>query len=167
MQEDVKALTLEISAQIIKLAGKGENIEENKKRVLENIQNGKAYAKFLELIENQEGKTEYLKNIPKAKYIEPVYAQEAGYIESLDAEICGKISLALGAGRLKKEDNIDHLTGLVLEKKTRDKVEKGEILAYIHANIEEKIPEAKQKMQEAYKISKQKPAEYKHILNII
>lgn len=103
----------------------------------------------------------------KAKYIEVVYAKEEGYIENLDAEICGKVSLALGAGRLKKEDEIDHLTGLVLEKKIGDKIDKGEILAYIHANVAEKIEEAKEKIQEAYKISKQKPTEYKHILNII
>lgn len=167
MQKDVKALVLEISAQIIKLAGQGSNIEENKKKVLETIENGKAYAKFLELIENQGGKTEYLKNIPKAKYIEPLISEEEGYIESLDAEICGKVSLALGAGRIQKEDQIDHLTGLILEKKTGDKIEKGEPLAYIHSNVEEKIEEAKQALKQAYKITKQKPEEYKHVLNII
>ena len=52
-------------------------------------------------------------------------------------------------------------------KEYNEKIDKGEILAYIHANVAEKIEEAKEKIQEAYKISKQKPTEYKHILNII
>ena len=46
MQEDIKELTLEISAQIIKLAGQGNDIEENKKRVLDNIQNRKSICKI-------------------------------------------------------------------------------------------------------------------------
>lgn len=42
----------------------------------------------------------------------------------------------LGAGRKKKEDNIDFSVGIILEKKTGDKVKKGENLAYIYANDE-------------------------------
>ena len=55
MPEDVKEVVLELGAYMIKLAGKGENIEQNKSRLLENIKNKKAYEKFIQLVENQGG----------------------------------------------------------------------------------------------------------------
>lgn len=53
MPEDLKQVVLTLGAYMLKLAGKGENIEENKLKLLENIQNGKAYQKFLQLVQNQ------------------------------------------------------------------------------------------------------------------
>lgn len=70
-------------------------------------------------------------------------------------------------GRITKEDKIDSLAGIVLNKKIGDKVEKGETLAYIHTNLEDRIEEAKKDIQNAYEISENKPANYEHILGII
>jgi len=54
-----------------------------------------------------------------------------------------------------------------LEKKIGDKVEKGEVLAYIHTNMQEKIEEADMRLKEAFKISEDKPERYEEILGII
>lgn len=70
-------------------------------------------------------------------------------------------------GREKKEDEIDYLTGIILNKKIGDKVESGETLAWIHAKNKELIEKAKEKLKMAYKISDEKPENYKHILEII
>lgn len=70
-------------------------------------------------------------------------------------------------GRIKKEDKIDYLAGIVLNKKIGDKVEKGEILAYIHTNDESKIEEAKNEIEIAYKIESEKQEEYIDILDVI
>lgn len=102
MEVDVKEVVLELVSYILKLAGKGDDLEENKRKALENVENGKAYAKFLQLIEKQGGDINYLSNIPKAKYIKEIIADEAGYVSSLNAEICGKVSLDLGARKGKK-----------------------------------------------------------------
>ena len=155
MQDDVKEVVLELGSNMLKLAGKGDNIEENKKAMLENIQNGKALEKLKELIQNQGGDISYIKNtdkFEKAKYIMEVIAGKEGTIQNLKAEKIGKISVSLGAGRMRKEDKIDNSVGIVLEKKTGDKVQKGEILAYIHANDEEKGKEAVNRLKEVYEI---------------
>lgn len=68
---------------------------------------------------------------------------------------------------MKKEDKIDSLAGIVLNKKIGDKVANGDILAYIHTNIEEKIEEAKKDIKSAYEISDKKPSKYEHILDIM
>lgn len=46
-------------------------------------------------------------------------------------------------------------------------MKKGEILAYVHSNKEELIQNAKEKIEKAYKITKEKAEEYIDILNII
>lgn len=109
MEEDVEEVVLEIVAQVLKLAGYNDNLEENKNKAKEVIANGKAHEKFEQLIAKQNGDISYLKNIPKAKYIVEVKSEKEGYITELDAEVCGRISLMLGAGRIEKKDDIDHL----------------------------------------------------------
>ncbi len=168
--EDIKQIILELGSQIIKLAGEGDNLEENKNKILENIKNKKAYRKFLELVENQNGDISYIENpekFQKAKHIIPVYAEKTGYIEKLDARKIGVISVHLGAGRIKKEDGIEHSVGILLEKKIGGKVQKGEILAYIHANDEEKGKTAIEDIKTAYKIVENQVKEEKYILGII
>ena len=156
MKEDVKQVVLILGAYMIKLAGKGENIEENKKKMLEQIQTGKALAKFKELVQNQNGDISYIDNpklFKRAKYILPVVSEKAGYIKRLDAKNVGEISVNLGAGRIKKEDEIDEAVGIILEKKIGDKVEAGDILGYIHANDDTKGKCAVSDLLDCYEIS--------------
>ena len=88
MEEDVKEIVLEISSYILKLAGLGEDIEENKKKVMENIENGLAYKKFIQLVEKQNGDVSYLENIPKAKQVISVKSDKLGVVNTLDAKKC-------------------------------------------------------------------------------
>jgi len=168
--EDIKEIILGLGSYIIKLAGEGDNLEENKRKILENINNGKAYNKFLELIKNQNGDISYIENpekFEKAKYIMPVYAEKNGYIEKLDARHVGVTSVHLGAGRIRKEDAIDYAVGIWLEKKIADKVNEGDILAYIHANNEESGKQAIEELKQAYKIADEPVNMENYILDII
>ena len=155
IQEDVEEVVLELGSNMIKLAGKGENLEENKFRMMQNIENGKALEKFKELVENQGGDTSYIEDtnkFKKAKYIIPVRLEKEGIVKELKAEEIGKLSVFLGAGRIKKEDKIETEAGIVLNKKVGDKVEKDDIVAYIHANDEDKAKEAVKIIKAIYKI---------------
>ena len=91
----------------------------------------------------------------------------SGYVQVLDGEKVGKISVEIGAGRLKKEDEIDSSVGIIINKKISDKVEIGETLAYIHANDEQKGRKAVEDLIEAYKISEEVVEKPKCILDII
>lgn len=170
MPEDVKQVVLELGAYMIKLAGFGENIEENKQKILEKIKTKEAYEKLLQLVENQGGDTSYLENtdkFAKAKYILEVKAKQDGYIYSIDARKVGELSGKLGAGRLRKEDPIDETVGIVLNKKVSDFVKQGEVLAYVHANDENQASSAVKKLQEIYKIQENKIEKPKAILGVI
>lgn len=170
MKEDVKDVVLELGAYMIKLAGKGDDIELNKIKMLEQIKNRSALNKLKELVQNQNGDVRYIENtelFKKAKYILPVIAQNNGYIKSLNAKKVGEISMNLGAGRIKKDDSIDPSVGVVLKKKMGDMVEQGDILAYIHSNDEDKGKEAVKELTSNYEISKEIVEKGSSILKIV
>ena len=153
IQDDVKEVVLELGSQMIKLAGKGNNLDENKEKMLENIRNGKALEKFMELVKNQGGDVTYIENtdkFEKAKYIMPVIIDKCGTIKKLDAEEIGKMLVFLGGGRIKKQDIIDKSVGIVLNKKIGDTVEEKDIVAYVHANDESKGREVVKRLKEIY-----------------
>lgn len=169
MPEDLKQVVLELGAYMVKLAGKGSNIEENKKMLLENIQNGKAYNKFIELVQNQGGDIEYVKDVTKfekAKIIQEVISTTEGYVQEINAEEIGKLSCDLGAGRKTKKDKIDLQVGIILNKKIGDFVNKGDKLATIYANDMKKAKDTENELLRIYRIGKEK-IEENTIIDII
>ena len=170
MQDDVKNVILELGAYILKLDGKGDNIQDNKEKIEQVISNGEAYRKFLQLVENQGGDISYIENtekFTKAKYKMPVEAVKTGYVQKLNAEEVGKIAMHLGAGRMKKEDNIDYAVGIELLKKVGCQVEQGKTIAYIYADDEQKGREAVEKLQQTYEIGEQNVEKVADIIEII
>ena len=105
--------------------------EEAKNLVLNALNTGDAYAKFLQLVESQRGNVEKVKICDHKKYIK---AKKRGTITDINALELGKLSVSLGAGRKSKEDKIDYTVGIKLNKLVGDEVKKGDILAYIYTN---------------------------------
>lgn len=170
MQDDVKDIILSLGSYMMKLAGKGDDIEQNKKMIMENINNKKALNKFKELIKNQGGDVSYIEDtskFEKAKYIIPIKSEKIGYIKSMDNEKIGYISSSLGAGRLKKEDKINDKVGIIINKKIGDKVNVGDVLGFIHSDDIEVGNNAFKEMQNCYEFSDEYVEKQKHILGII
>ena len=169
MADDVKDVVLNMCIQMMNVSGLYPNTFENKFKVMEVIENGKAFEKFKELVQRQGGDVSFIENpekFEKAPIIMPVLSDEAGYVEELDAEKVGKAGLELGIGRKRKEDAIDYRVGLIFDKKVGDKVEKEEVLAYVHANSPEKAMECVDAIKAAYKIGNRKISK-ENIIEII
>ena len=159
MPSDLKEVVIELGAYMIKLAGKGDNIEENKQKLLENIKNGKAYDKFIGLVKNQGGDISYIEDtekFEKAPIIKEVISNKEGNIQEINAKTIGEISCALGAGRQTKTDKIDLSVGIILNKKVGDYVKIGDIVATVYANDQEKANKAEEEILNTYKIGKEK-----------
>ena len=155
MPKDLKEVVLELGANMLQLAGKGENIEENKLKILENIENGNAYNKFVEMVENQGGDISFVEDttkFKKSKYTLAVVTKKTGKVTEINAEDIGKLACYLGAGRMRKEDEIEPDVGVVLNKRVGDEVLEDDFLAYICANDENKLIEAEKRILEIYKI---------------
>lgn len=169
MAEDVKDVVLNLSIQMMNLSGLYPNPLDNKYKVMEVIENGKAFEKFRELVERQGGDISFIDNpekFEKAPIIMPVLAEEDGYVEELNAGKVGKAGLELGIGRKQKEDPIDYRVGLIFNKKVGDQVKSGDVLAYIHANSAEKAMECVEQIKDAYKFGNRKIVK-KNIIEII
>lgn len=155
MPEDLKSIVLSLGSYMIKLAGKGNDLEQNKEKMIEKIYDRKAFEKFKQMVENQGGDISYLddtEKFEKAKYEIDIKSKQEGKIYEINAESIGRLASFLGAGRIKKEDKIDMSAGIVLNKKVNDNVKIGEVIATIHTNDEQKAKDAEKEILKIYKI---------------
>ena len=156
--DDLKEVCVEISSLITSLS-LNKPIDEMRNKVEEVLSNGVAYKKFLEWVSSQGANTSVfddLEEFCKAKYCYDIVSMQDGFIVSMDAEIIGKSSVVLGAGRNTKEAEIDFSAGIVLLKKTGDKVTKGETIAKMYSSVINDFSVAKKMYLSALKFSKSK-----------
>ena len=158
---DLTEVCLNLAGNMLYLAGKG-SLDECKKMVQEVVANGKALERLVAMVEAQGGDSSVIKDtekFKKAPYSFQVRADDSGYISHMDTEGCGIASSMLGAGRETKESVIDFSAGIILAKKTGDKVEKGDVIATMYASKEELFKAADEKYRASIKISGEKPSE--------
>ncbi|GHA01838.1 pyrimidine-nucleoside phosphorylase [Ignatzschineria ureiclastica] len=135
--KDLHELVLVLGSQMVVLAGKAGSLEEARGMLEEVMRNGQAIEKFKVMLRNQGGDdsvVDHPEKLPTAKYQIELPAKTSGYVSNIVADEVGIAAMMLGAGRAKKEDNVDPAVGLVLHKKVGDRVEAGESLLTIHAN---------------------------------
>lgn len=130
---DLRELAIELAAYMVSLT-KQIDYELAKEQVMDVLNNGQAYRKFCEFVAAQGGDLDKFQN--ESSFTYKVVSNKTGYIEHMDTEAIGKVSCELGAGRKRKEDDIDALAGIVLFKKTGDFVKTGEVLAELKSSHE-------------------------------
>ena len=129
-QGHLRDLCIEVSSKMVSMA-KGIPVEEAKKEVIETLDSGKAYNKFLEFVKAQGGDINGLKISDKTI---DVKANREGTIKRIKALNLGMLSVSLGAGRMSKEDAIDYSVGIVLKKHVDDHVNVGDVLCTLYVN---------------------------------
>lgn len=147
---------LYISAHMLVLGRRAPDLETGRRMAEAVIASGEAFEKFRLLVRAQGGDVSYVDDPGKfspARIIEVVRASRGGYLARVHAGLIGEASVALGAGRARKGDPVDHAVGFIIHHKVGDKVEKGEPLFTIHANDEGNQAEARNQVGEAFKWS--------------
>jgi len=150
---------VDISAYMLKLAGQGAkwvDIDETRAEVESIFKSGQAFDRFRQMVIAQGGDVSQIDDVTKlsqAKIVEPVQAQQAGYIANIFADKIGLASLALGAGRATKADPIDHAVGIEVHASVGDKVNAGDTLLTLHANDENRLKDAMPLIQAAIEYS--------------
>ena len=166
---DLREVSLTLAGNLVALA---KNIDYSQARSLceKVLDDGSAYKKFLEFISAQGGNTEMITDtgkLPEAGIIHRVTAKESGYISNTDAEKIGSASVVLGAGRVNKEDSIDYTAGIILYKKTGDKIKAGDVIAEFHTNDEKGIAPAEKIFFDALTVSDEAPEKEELIYEVI
>lgn len=138
--EDLVQLCVEAGAIMLLQAGLNLTNAQAKELIIQKLNDGSALEKLKQMVEWQGGDVAVIDDpnkLPTAKYVIPLRSENTGYLTSINAHYLGEVTMLLGAGRKKKGDVIDYSTGIVIEKKQGEKVEKGDVLAWIHANSKE------------------------------
>ena len=151
---------IELASQMVRL---GLNITygDAKDKVIENLENGNAYKKFVEFVEYQNGD---LSKLPSSLNKYEVRSTKSGYISNLDALSLGKLSMKLGAGREFLEDELDYGAGIILNKTIKDKVEIGDVLMTLYTN---KVLDDKDLDSNAFVIVKDVPEDLELIYKVL
>jgi pyrimidine-nucleoside phosphorylase len=157
--EDLTELCLTLGAHMLVLGEKAKDADEARKILKDIIKSGKGLQKLRELVVAQGGNPAFVDDpsmFPLPAIVEPIISKEDGYVKAIKADDIGLAALVLGAGRETKESTIDLAVGIVLHKKIGDFVNKGEAIATIYANNDEKQKISANMVLDAYEIVQEK-----------
>jgi pyrimidine-nucleoside phosphorylase len=154
--EDFLEHCLHVSAHMLVLGKRANDLADGRARAEKSIADGSAFEKFRVLVQAQGGDVSYADDTSKfrrAEYVEVVDSPRDGYLAQIQARSVGEAAVALGAGRARKSDTIDHAVGFVIHHKVGDPVKKAEPLFTIYANDQAKLAEARQAVLSAHTFS--------------
>ncbi len=155
---DLKEVCLALAAEMLALCH-GWSGQEALQKATDALADGRALAKMKEWITCQGGDlySFEIKHANPPVTCKDLLAPADGYIRAMNAEKIGIAAMLLGAGRATKADSIDYDAGIVLEKKTGDRVQKGAVIARLYATDPQKLDGAQKAFMEAVEIGQQPP----------
>ena len=168
--DDLKEVVYTIASLALKEKGEVKELEEAKEKIDKVINDGSALKILSEFIEESGGNKELVNNydlLPEAKSVMEIFSEKEGYIKKIKTEEIGKAAMIIGAGRAKKEDEIDHAVGINIFKKVGEKIAKNEKIAEIYYNNGENVEESKNMILEAFVLTEEKVEKQKAVLKII
>ncbi len=167
---DLTRLSIELAARMIHLGKKAASLDEARRVAEQRLVDGTGYQKFKQVVAAQGGNPQALDKfelLPNATGMREITSPRGGYVSVIDAEDIGLASSMIGAGRDKKDDVIDPAVGIILEVKVGEKVDAGSVLCRIYYTREERVDEAAEMVEDAFRISAQKPDERELILEVV
>lgn len=167
---ELKNTALTLGAYMLVLGKKAASLEEGTAMLEENIKNGRGLEKLREIIKAQNGNpsvTDDYSLLPKSELRLCLKANENGYISDMDTMKIGLASVETGAGRHKKDDEIDYGAGIILKKRIGDKVEAGDVMAEIYSSWDTKAQAAYNLLSTAFKIGEKEIIKSDIILDVI
>jgi pyrimidine-nucleoside phosphorylase len=163
---DFTELVLDSCAHLLALSDLGVDAGDGRRRAEAAVADGSATVAYERWVRAQGGDPDEAA-LPKAAFVREVFAARDGYVESLGARAIGVAALHLGAGRLAKDDTVDHSVGIVCRKKRGDAVEEGEPLAEVHARDDASATEVAADVLGAYVLGDEPPRERGIVLDTI
>ncbi len=131
---------LVVASHMLLIGEKAQDLVTGRRMAEKALIDGSGLAQLRKLVKNQGGDVAYVDDpsrFPPAPVIRVVQSPRSGYLSRVDALEIGEASVMMGAGRGKKEDNIDHRVGIMVQHKVGDFVKAGDDIFVIHAKDEE------------------------------
>jgi pyrimidine-nucleoside phosphorylase len=167
---DLTRLCLELAARMIYLGKKAATLDDARRMAEIALVEGTGYQKLKQVIQAQGGNPQALDKfelLPNATGMREITSPRAGFVSLIDATYIGTASNMIGAGRDRKEDDIDPAVGVILEVKVGEKVEAGSVLCRLYYTREDRVEEAAELVEDAFRISAQRPEDRELILEVV
>ncbi|MCS7172468.1 MAG: pyrimidine-nucleoside phosphorylase [Armatimonadetes bacterium] len=158
--EDLVELCLVLGTQMLLVAGHVQTEEEGRRLLRAQLHSGAGLQKLAEMVAAQGGDPAVVDDpgrLPRASVTVEVTAAESGYVQAMDTEAIGRAAVALGAGRFRREDRIDHGVGLWVEEKVGSSVDRGQPLARLLCRDAETGAVVARCVRMAYRIGPEAP----------
>jgi len=158
---DLIDVSVELTARMLMLGKIASDRQAAERLVRGAITSGAGLERFRRIIEIQGGDPHIIDDyhrLPSAPERHLLRAPTAGYLTSLDAELIGRASVVLGAGRDRVEDPVDHSVGIVLKAKPGDQLSRGDAILELHYRDVPKRDRALELANRAFTIGDEPPA---------
>lgn len=158
--DDLTALTVALASRILVLSGRFEDAQAEA-AVRGAMASGAALAKLRAMVDAHGGDSAVIDDysrLPAASRRRAVTAGHDGYVADLHADLVGRASMALGAGRQRVDDRVDHGTGLLIVKKPGDTVKAGDTILELLYNDDRGLADATALAERAIRLADSPPA---------
>jgi len=160
-------LSIELTASMLIQTKTARTDPEAKSMIRKALDSGEALARFRQNIELQGGDPTICdkpdRMLTKGLYTHKILCETDGYVAEVDALAVGEAICAIGGGRIKAEDAVDHAVGFEAVAKFATEVRKGDVLGIAHCRTAADAKRVSEKLQGAYKISPEIPKVQKMI----
>ncbi|MBI2948997.1 MAG: thymidine phosphorylase [Verrucomicrobia bacterium] len=167
---DLEALSISLAARMLRLSEAAANDKESERMIRATLASGRGLEKFRQMIEQQGGDPRIVddfKRLPVAPYRATLQAERSGVVSELDAELAGRASMILGAGRERAEDTVDPAVGVMVQAKPGDRVQAGSPIVELHYRDASRLDAARALLRNACRIEDEAPAQLPLILETI
>ncbi|MGF0537717.1 thymidine phosphorylase [Agrobacterium sp. ES01] len=167
----LETVVLALGAQMLVNAGAVASLDEAEKKCRAALANGHAADCFGRMVHTLGGPADLMERperyIVAAPIEIPVLAQSDGWLSTCDTRGLGISVVDLGGGRRRPMDSIDHRVGLSRLVPLGTKVDKGDLIATVHASDRESGERAAQSVLTAYEIAEREPEAMPPVLKTI
>ncbi len=161
-------VTLALAAEMLQSAAIAGSNQEGLLRANEALESGKAAEVFGRMVSALGGPADFMERsknyLPKAPVNIPVPAPRKGYVGATATRDIGLAVVALGGGRTRPEDKVDHAVGLTALAPVGAEIGEGEPLAMVHARSKDAAEQAAAQVRAAYAIVDKKPTAQKSVM---
>ena len=155
-------VTLSLAAEMLVSGGLATNVDEAKTRALKALEEGSAAECFNKMVAELGGPSDFLadpnRHLDKAPVVSAFTAGQEGYVTGYDTRAIGLSVVALGGGRTRPGDPVDHAVGLTGLLPVGTRVEKGTPVALIHARNADQVTMVEQQLRKAVQFGDAAPA---------
>jgi pyrimidine-nucleoside phosphorylase len=151
----LRDLTVELAVDALVLAGR--RPDEARGELLRRLGDGSALAPWERVVRPHGGDPDEARLArPRAEVVVP--APRPGFVQAVSGEALGWIAVALGAGRMRQDDEIDFAAGLVVHARTGERVDAGTPLATLELGAREApVDELARRTAEAFVVGEEAP----------